>query len=90
MNDKSDPQLLADYDHSRSEPAFTELTRRHLDFVYSAALRMVRDPHLAEDVTQSVFVALAKNAAQLKTRPTISGWLHLQLSNKLSPPQKDN
>jgi len=37
---------------------------------------MVCDAHLAEDVTQGVFVALAKNAGQLKDRPVLSGWLH--------------
>ena len=66
MNCLSDQQLLRDYALRRSEAAFAELVRRHLDFVYSAALRMVRDGHLAEDVSQSVFMALARNAQQLK------------------------
>ena len=42
---------------------------------------MVRDPHLAQDVTQSVFVALAKNAARLAERPVLSGWLHRTAQN---------
>jgi RNA polymerase sigma factor (sigma-70 family) len=42
---------------------------------------MVRDTHLAEDVTQDVFVALAKNARQLTERPVISGWLHRTAQN---------
>src|SRR5438093_10161818 len=42
---------------------------------------MVRDPHLAEDVTQSVFVAFAKNAAQLINRRVMSGWLHRTAQN---------
>lgn len=64
-----------------SETAFSELVGRHLDFVYSAALRMVRDPHLAEDVTQRAFVALAKNAAELSDRPVLAGWLHRTAQN---------
>ena len=76
MNKLNDQQLLADFAGKRSEAAFTELVRRHVDLVHSAAQRMVRDPHLAEDVTQAVFAALAQNAAQLSHHPVLSGWLH--------------
>ena len=81
MNDQADSQLLRAYARNRSEPAFTELVRRHLNFVHSAALRMVCDSQLAEDVTQGVFVALANNAAQLTDRPVLSGWLHRTAQN---------
>ena len=81
MNSWTDQQLICDYTGSRSEPAFAELVRRHVDFVYSAALRMVRDTHLAEDVTQGVFVALAQTASQLTDRPVLSGWLHRTTQN---------
>lgn len=65
MNDQTDSQLLRAYTERHSDPAFAELVRRHIDLVHSAALRMVCDSHLAEDVTQGVFVALAKNALHL-------------------------
>ncbi len=81
MNDQTDSQLLRAYAERRSEPAFAELVRRHVDFVYSAALRMVCDSHLAQDVTQGVFVALAKDATQLTDRPVLSGWLHRTAQN---------
>jgi RNA polymerase sigma factor (sigma-70 family) len=81
VNSLTDQQLLHDYTGHRSETAFAELVRRHVDFVYSAALRMVRDAHLAEDVTQGVFVALAQNARQLTERPLLSGWLHRTAQN---------
>ncbi|MEO5803416.1 MAG: sigma-70 family RNA polymerase sigma factor [Verrucomicrobiota bacterium] len=81
MNDQSDSQLLHAYAESHSEAAFTELVRRHVDFVYSAARRMVCDPHLAEDVTQGVFVAFARNARQLADRSVFSGWLHRTAQN---------
>ena len=75
VNRLTDQQLLREYAERTSEAAFAELLRRHIDFVYSAALRMLRDGHLAEDVTQGVFLALAKQAGQLATRPALSGWL---------------
>src|SRR5258705_9858736 len=76
MNGLSDQQLLRDYSHSRSEAAFAELVQRHVDLVYSAALRMVRDPHAAQDVTQAAFMALAQGAPRLADRSVLSGWLH--------------
>jgi RNA polymerase sigma factor (sigma-70 family) len=82
VNDLTDQQLLSDYTGRREpEAAFGELARRHVDFVYSAALRMVRDSHLAEDVTQGVFMALAQNARQLTKHPVLAGWLHRTTQN---------
>jgi RNA polymerase sigma factor (sigma-70 family) len=81
VNTQTDPQLLADYSSQGSEDAFAELVRRHLDFVYSAAVRMVCDAQLAGDVTQGVFLALAQNARQLADRPILSGWLHRTTQN---------
>lgn len=81
VNLLTDQQLLREYTERASEAAFTELLRRHIDFVYSAALRMLGDAHLAEDVTQGVFLALAKNALELADRPTLAGWLHRTARN---------
>jgi RNA polymerase sigma factor (sigma-70 family) len=81
VNNQTDSQLLRAYVEQCAEPAFAELVRRHVDFVYSAAQRMVCDSHLAEDVTQNVFVALAKQAPQLAARPVLSGWLHCTAQN---------
>ena len=81
MNEWSDAELLRAYAEARSEAAFAELVRRHVDFTYSAALRMVRDPHLAEDVTQGTFIALAGNALRLTERSHLAGWLHRTAQN---------
>jgi len=59
----SDLDLLGQYARDNSQDAFTEIVRRHLDLVYSAALRQVRLPQLAEEVAQSVFSDLARVAA---------------------------
>jgi hypothetical protein len=59
-------RLLADYAVNRSETAFCELTVRFVDLVYSTALRLVDgDTHLAEDISQQVFIRLSQNAGQL-------------------------
>ncbi|HUJ72885.1 MAG TPA: sigma-70 family RNA polymerase sigma factor, partial [Verrucomicrobiae bacterium] len=71
----SDWELLQTYAKNRSDAAFAELVRRHLNWVYSAALRQVADPHLAEDVAQSVFVLLARKAATLRPGTIVAGWL---------------
>jgi RNA polymerase sigma factor (sigma-70 family) len=72
-----DAQLLCQYIDDRSEEAFTELVRRHVNLVYFAALRRVGgDRHLADDVTQSVFTDLARKAPSLKNRAVLAGWLY--------------
>ncbi|MBI4326504.1 MAG: sigma-70 family RNA polymerase sigma factor [Chloroflexi bacterium] len=81
MNGKPDHELLRDYAERGVETAFGELVRRHIDLVYSAAVRLVVDRHLAEDVTQAVFVALAQNAWKLAGRSVLSSWLHLTTRN---------
>lgn len=81
MTEQTDSQLLRAYAAHRCEAAFGELVRRHLDFVHSAALRMAGDPHLAQDVAQGVFIALAQNAGQLSERSVLAGWLHRTAQN---------
>ncbi len=72
-----DSALLTQYAADRSEAAFAELVRRHVDLVYSAALRQLGGNHpLAQDVTQMVFVDLARKASALARHPALSAWLH--------------
>ena len=54
MQHLPDNELLSYSGTRRFEEALSVLVHRHLDLVYSAALRQVRDPHLARDVAQSV------------------------------------
>jgi RNA polymerase sigma factor (sigma-70 family) len=84
VNHSTDDLLLQAYAENRSEAAFAELERRYVDFVYSAALRMVREEHAAQDVTQSVFMALARNARNLARRNVLAGWLHRTTQNLAS------
>lgn len=72
-----DAELLRRYAEEKSESAFTELLRRHIDAVYAAAIRQVAgDAHRAQDVTQVVFATLAQKARSLTRHPTLPGWLH--------------
>src|SRR3954465_3757644 len=75
-----DAQLLQSYVETGSSEAFTALTSKHVNFVYGAALRLVRDRHVAEEVTQAVFIVLARKAATLRHEAVLSSWL-------LSPPR---
>jgi len=73
---QQDAQLLQRYVRDRSEEAFAEIVRRYLNLIFSAALRQVRQPQLAEEVTQAVFVDLAKQAKTLASGTILSAWLY--------------
>jgi len=74
MND--DMKLVRDYAIHQSELAFTTLVSRYINLVYSTALRQVRDPHLAEEITQVVFIILARKAGSLDADTILPSWLH--------------
>jgi RNA polymerase sigma factor (sigma-70 family) len=70
-------ELLRRFVADGSQADFTELVRRRVDFVYTTARRQVGgDGHLAEDVTQAVFLALAREAPRLTVRSSLGGWLY--------------
>jgi RNA polymerase sigma factor (sigma-70 family) len=69
--------LLAQYSGTGSEAAFRELVSRYIDLVYSTAFRLVGgDAQSAQDVAQTVFVALANKAGTLPQDVMLGGWLH--------------
>src|SRR5207244_4053957 len=74
MTQIADEQLIERY-RSGDREAMSLLVARHIDFVYSVARRRVGDVHLAEDVTQAVFLILCRKAASLRHGTVLEGWL---------------
>ncbi|HZL13762.1 MAG TPA: sigma-70 family RNA polymerase sigma factor, partial [Verrucomicrobiae bacterium] len=72
----SDLDLLRQFARENSQDAFTEIVRRHVNLVYSATLRQVRSPQLAEEIVQSVFADLARDAGKLKPDTILTAWLY--------------
>ena len=71
----TDRQLLQQYLREGSEAAFSQIVARHLKFVYTVCRRETGDAALAEDITQVVFLLLARKAPALRAETSLSGWL---------------
>jgi DNA-directed RNA polymerase specialized sigma24 family protein len=71
-----DMDLVRDFAVNGSETAFATLVGRHVNLVYSAALRRLGNTHEAEEVAQAVFIILAKKACSLRRGTILSGWLY--------------
>ena len=76
MHDATDMDLLRQYAVGNSDAAFAALVSRHVDLVYSAALRKTGNLHAAEEITQAVFIILAQKAGRIVDKTILPGWLY--------------
>src|ERR1051325_10562185 len=92
MHSWEDRALLQAYVERQSEDAFSKLVDRYTNLVYAAALRYVGNPHQAEEISQAVFIILARKAPRLHRKTILSGWLYqtkrLTASNFLRTEQR--
>ncbi|HEX7617528.1 MAG TPA: sigma factor, partial [Verrucomicrobiae bacterium] len=72
MPEANDMDLAREFARCDSEPAFTELVYRHVNLVYSVALRFVGNPEDAQDVAQAVFIILAQKGAGLREKTVLT------------------
>src|ERR1017187_2787668 len=76
MTERDDIALLREFAATESEAAFAALVERHVNLVYSTALRSVGGAHAAQEITQAVFIILARKAKSLGAKTVLAGWLH--------------
>lgn len=76
MMEATDSDLLEQFQQCESDEAFARIVERHINLVHSVALRHTANPHHAEEITQAVFIILARRAASIGPRAVLSGWLY--------------
>ena len=76
MTEPTDHELLTQFARTGAESAFAALVTRHVNLVYSAALRFTGNTHQAEEITQAVFIILARKAGGISAKVILTGWLY--------------
>src|SRR4051794_706928 len=76
LSGMADERLLGLYIDRGDEAAFEALVARHAPRVLGVCRQVLRRPHDVEDVFQSTFLLLARNAARIRKRASLGHWLH--------------
>jgi len=76
MTEPDDISLLREFAATESDAAFATLVQRYINLVFSTALRSVGNSHAAQEITQAVFIILARKAKSLGAKTILAGWLH--------------
>ena len=90
MAHHTDHELLAEFVKNGSESAFAALVARYVNLVYSTALRHTNNPHHAEEITQAVFILLARKAGSISSKVVLSGWLYQAARLTAANHRRDN
>ena len=73
---KTDWELLREFSERGTEGAFQRLVESHFDLVFGTAMRGLNDESAAKEISQNVFVTLARKAGSLRRERSLAGWLH--------------
>ena len=90
MAHHTDHELLAEFVKNGSESAFSALVARYVNLVYSTALRHTNNPHHAEEITQAVYILLARKAGSISSKVVLSGWLYQAARLTAANHRRDN
>jgi RNA polymerase sigma-70 factor (ECF subfamily) len=83
ISERSDEALMLDHG-AGNEAAFEELVRRHQKPVLNFIYRMVQNRHIAEELTQEVFIALVKNGQRYQPTAKFTTYMYTIASNIVS------
>src|SRR5579871_1947714 len=86
-----DERLLERYLELRDETAFAAIVKRHRAMVYGVCRAVLCQAEDAEDACQATFLLLARKAAGIRKKNSLSAWLHgtaYRLALKLATSRK--
>ena len=76
LDKREDSELLRRFSETGNQAAFRALVERYTGMVYGVAFRRTGDAHLSEEITQNVFLILARRADGLSIHRSLGAWLH--------------